>query len=260
VTGEVSVAGMRCRDVVCAIPRTRGEGYGRGAKWRFVTLAEARRSDGRTGGACEWLLLNSHSNRAGSVFAGFGYSDPAVWSSPAVLTRVVSCRRARDARNPDGSGRPRAVRVWPGEPVTFGASVRRFGVAPREGTVTFSVERDGRTVWRTPVARAFAHGIAVCEARWLPPAEPGEYRYRVHFSDGASEETVSQTFAVLDPEPEPSEAFITAREGNFWLKGKRWYPVGMNYGRFTCRAWITATIGRAGCATRFMRRKRLSAT
>ncbi|HQQ91917.1 MAG TPA: hypothetical protein PLU38_08635, partial [Kiritimatiellia bacterium] len=79
VTGEVTVAGMSCRDVVCAIPRTRGEGYGRGAKWRFVTLAEARRSDGRTGGACEWLLLNSHSNRAGSVFAGFGYRDPAVW-------------------------------------------------------------------------------------------------------------------------------------------------------------------------------------
>ena len=229
VTGEVSVAGTVCRDVVCAIPRTRGEGYGRGAKWRFVTLAEARRPDGRTGGACEWLLLNSHSNRAGSVFAGFGYRDPGVWSTPPVLPRVVSALERVTRGTMLETAGPGQFAYWPGEPVTFGASVRRFGVAPREGTVTFSVERDGRTVWRAPVTRTFAHGITVCEAAWQPPPDPAEYRYRVQFSDGTCEETVSQTFAVLAREPDSSEAFITARAGSFWLKGKRWYPVGMNY-------------------------------
>jgi len=229
VTGDVSVAGILCRDVVCAIPRTRGEGYGRGAKWRFVTLAEARRSDAKTGGACEWLALNCHSNRAGSVFAGFGYCDPAVWSSPAVLARVVSAvERVTRGTLVETAG-PEQFAYWPGEPITFGASIRRFVATPREGTVTFSVERDGRTVWRTQVPRTFAHGAADCKAIWQPPSGPAEYRYRITVSDGVCEETVSQTFAVLSPESDPGEAFITARDGNFWLEGKRWYPVGMNY-------------------------------
>ena len=79
------------------------------------------------------------------------------------------------------------------------------------------------------MSRTFAHGVADCKAVWQPPPEPAEYRYRVLFSDGACEETVSQTFAVLASEPDPGGAFITAREGSFWLKGERWYPVGMNY-------------------------------
>jgi len=229
VTGEVSVAGMSCRDVVCAIPRTRGEGYKRGAKWRFMTLAEAHRPDGMTGGACEWLLLNSHSNRAGSVFAGFGYCDPSVWSTPPVLARVVAAVENVTRGTLIETAGPEQFAYWPGEPVTFGASLRHFGASPREVTVTFSVERDGRAVWRTPVSRMLSRGATVIETTWQPPAESAEYRYRITLLDGKYEETVSQTFAVLDPAPDPHDAFITVRDGNFWLKGERWYPVGMNF-------------------------------
>jgi hypothetical protein len=232
VTGEVIVAteghATACRDVVCAIPRTLGEGYGRGAKWRFLPLAEARRTDGKTGGTCEWLLFHTGPWKESVTCAGFGYNEPAVWSSDAVLSRIAAAaaRLAAGAVLEEaGTGQ---FAYWPGEPVRVGARTRVLGEHPTATTLDLTIERGGRTVWRervTPPRR----DAGDCGFTWQPPDEPGEYTFRARLNGAEGADELVHTFAVLDPAPAAREAFITAKDGDFWLSGRKWYPVGVNF-------------------------------
>ena len=43
------------------------------------------------------------------------------------------------------------------------------------------------------------------------------------------EDSIDHDFAVLDPDPAPKSEFITVHDGDSWLKGKRRYPVDINY-------------------------------
>ncbi|MDR2849228.1 MAG: hypothetical protein LBW77_01600 [Verrucomicrobiota bacterium] len=248
VTGEVTVAGAPRRDVVCAIPRTLGEGVSvaawhgpmpggvtngmsvvkGAAKWRFLPLAEARRADGATGGVCEWLLLNTHPPMAGAAFAGFGYNDPAVWSSPAVLSRVAATAVRLSGGAVFETAGTSAFAYQLGEPVPLGVRILTFGTKPAQASFFCEILRNGRSVWKTGVTQEPGDGGH--SFTWQPPAEPGVYTFHAKLTakDGGVDE-ISHEFAVLDPKPAPRENFITVKDGDFWLKGKKWYPVGVNY-------------------------------
>jgi hypothetical protein len=233
VTGDVAVAangGVTAgRDVVCAIPRTLGEGFGRGAKWRFLPLADARRADGKTGGVCEWLLLNTRAQMEGAVVAGFGYNAPAVWSSERVLARIAATAERLAAGALFEEAGTEQFAYWPGEAVRIGARTRVLGGVPVAATLDLEVTQGGRAVWRERVARPLKPGVDVCGFTWQPPAVPGEYTFRARLTAGTAEDTLEHTFAVLDPAPAPRTAFISAKDGDFWLAGGKWYPVGVNF-------------------------------
>ena len=220
---------LRCSDVVCAIPRMEGQGFGREGKWRFVPFAEA--NNGTTAsGACEWLLLNNRMPFDGVAFAGFGYNDPAVWSSPEVSGRIAEMAvRLTQGAMIDEAGTVQFA-YWPGEHVRLGAHVRAFGDNKPEPEITLEVRSGARVVWSERVKRPLMHGANACEFAWQPPSEPGAYICRVRLEDqSGAVDVVQHEFAVLDPAPAPKSAFITVRDGDFWLNGKPWYPVGINY-------------------------------
>ena len=222
---------MSCKEVVCAIPRTLGEGFGRAGKWRFIPLAKATQKDGKSRGVCEWFLLNTRFPLDGAVIAGFGYNDPAEWSSPAVAARIADAaeRMTRGVLFEEAGTEQFAY--WPGEPVRLGVRVRAFSDRKPEAEITLDVVDGGRVVWRECVKRTLELGVTTCEFVWQPPAAPGAYTFRARLEgDGIGRTDVIQhDFAVLDPAPAPKSAFITARDGDFWLDGKKWYPVGINY-------------------------------
>jgi hypothetical protein len=218
-----------CRRVVCAIPRTLGEGFGRGGKWRFVPLAEAAPKGGEARGVCEWLLLNNRMSQEGTVIAGFGYTDPAVWSSPEVAARIAEAaeRMTRGVMFEEaGTGQ---FAYWPGEPVRLGARIRAFGGGRQEAGVTLDVLDGARVVWRERVQRTLETGAADCAFVWQPPAAPGAYTFRARLEAGGRADELRHDFVVLDPAPAPKSAFITAKDGDFWREGSKWYPVGVNY-------------------------------
>jgi len=84
-------------------------------------------------------------------------------------------------------------------------------------------------VWSGRVRRRLEAGCAECALEWQPPALPGEYTLRARLEGVGLSDEISHVFAVLDPAPAPTSAFITARAGDFWIGGKQWYPVGVNF-------------------------------
>lgn len=230
-----------CR-TVCAIPRTLGEGFGRGGKWRFVPLAET--SDGAARGACEWMLLNTRFPLDGAAVAGFGYTDPAVWSSPEVLRRIASVlqRLTRGALFEEAGTDQSAY--WKGETANVGVRLRLFGATSKESLLSYSIHRaDGTGDVAASAQNKVAGGEMV-----LPPqapgavelvlgtfaaSEPGSYAVvcRCEEVDGKpwSVDLGVQRFSVLDPAPAPKGSFIAVRDGDFFLEGRKWYPVGVNF-------------------------------
>jgi len=231
VTDAVSVAGsaLICSNVVCAVPRTLGEGFDRGGKWRFLPLAEALRPGGKTGGVCEWLLLNTRAPSEGSAIAGFGYKAPEVWSSTEVLKRIAeTAARLTHGVMFEEAGTEQFA-YWPGEAVRLGVKVRSFGVQGADAKVFFEIASGGRVVWSECAKPVLNVGVTACSFEWQPPAAPGEYTFRARLEAAGYADETRHGFEVLDPAPAPKEAFITARNGDFWLDGKRWYPVGVNF-------------------------------
>jgi len=227
---------------VCAIPRPLGEGFGRGAKWRFVPLAEA--ADGAARGVCEWLLLNTRFPLEGAAVAGFGYTDPAVWSSDAVAGRIAAAlRRLTSGVLFEEFGTDQFA-YWKGETARVGVRLRLFGATEKECRLSYSVHRLSDPKETEPNERNKVGGGEVTVPPQAPgvvdlvmgsfaAAEPGEYVVVCRGgAEGGKPWTVDEArhrFSVLDPSPAPKAAFIAARDGDFWLEGRKWYPVGVNF-------------------------------
>lgn len=217
-----------CSNIVCAIPRTLGEGVGRGARWRFVPLRESSDPATKASGTSEWLLLNTDFPLEGTVISGFGYTDPAVWSSPAVVSRMADVAECLTEGVRLEAAGTESFAYWPGEPLRLGARVRAFGAQTAAREVALEVRRDGKLVWSEKTSRVFTAGATDLTFAWTPPAEPAAYRFSARLS-GRENDAVEHGFTVLDPAPAAKAAFITAREGDFWLNGAKWYPVGVNF-------------------------------
>lgn len=215
-------------NLVCAIPRTLGEGFGRQGKWRFVPFA-GRTGAWATDGVCEWLLLNARFPLDGTAVAGFGYASPEVWSSPETAARIaeMAALMTRGALLEEAGTTQFAY--WFGEPVRLGARVRCFAPGGDSAKVTLVVWKGQEEVYRQEVRRTLACGVTALEFAWQPPATPGVYSVRVSLEAASGADTIQHGFSVLDPSPEPKSAFITAKDGDFWLEGKKWYPVGVNF-------------------------------
>lgn len=212
-------------NVVCGIPRTLGTGFGRGPKWRFVPMVTA--NAGATSGFCEWFVLNQDMPFDGVVFAGFGYTDAKQWRDSNLLNRVAALAQLLRQGIVIESAGTEHMAYWPGETVRLGASLRAFADQDT-AEIRLEILQGERRVWQETVTRAVARGRADVSFTWQPPAEPATYTFRARLS-GQTRDGIVHEFAVLDPNPAPAEEFITARDGDFWLKGEKWYPVGINY-------------------------------
>ncbi|MCK5804425.1 MAG: hypothetical protein KAI66_16425 [Lentisphaeria bacterium] len=222
-------------NLLCAVPRTQGRGFGRSQKWRYVPLALAKRKgNARDFGAPEWLLLNCAMPFDGAVFAGFGYGNSAMLSNVHTRRRIVQLARflCRGAMFTEAGTEHFAY--WPGEVVRLGAQVLSFAHTGQNVSVTLIIRSGAKTLWEEEVEIALdASGLGVCSFKWTPSTTPAVYQIKVTLSGGkpgdAFSDSVSHEFAVLDPAPAPKSSFITAHDGDFWLEGAKWYPVGINY-------------------------------
>jgi hypothetical protein len=214
--------------LVCAIPRTLGEGFGRQARWRFVPFA-GRSGPWASDGVCEWLLLNTRFPLDGTAVAGFGYTSPAVWSAPGAAARIADMAALLAGGTVLEEAGTEQFAYWPGETVRVGARVRCFGAGGAEAAVTLVVRRGQEEVFRQTVRRSFDGGASDVAFTWQPPAAPGAYSAWVSLAAPSGTDVIEHGFSVLDPAPAPKAAFITARDGDFWLQGKKWYPVGVNF-------------------------------
>lgn len=215
--------------LVCGIPRTLGTGFDRDHKWRFVPLTTAIASDGsRARGFCEWLTLNQDMPWDGVAIAGFGYTDPKQWRDPGFLGRVTSVAKLLRQGAAFTEAGTEHMAYWPGETVRLGARLRVFASNQPVAKIELEIRQGGRQVWHEQSEQPLSNGQVELSFSWQPPAQPGVYTFRATLA-GSAHDVVEHEFAVIDPTPAPKSDFITAHDGDFWLHGEKWYPVGMNY-------------------------------
>jgi hypothetical protein len=207
---------------VCGIPRTMGSGFGRDHKWRFVPITIAQGKEGQ--GFCDWMTLNQEMPFDGVVFAGLnGRSED--------LNTVFLATLLRQGAMFEDAGTEHFA-YWPGEKVQLGLRLRSFASDALKGDVELIVREGERTVWKANSSPSLPPGRSELKFVWQPPAQPAVYTVTATLRSPTGttfQDSIVHEFAILDPTPAPKSEFITAHDGDFWLKGEKWYPVGINY-------------------------------
>ncbi|MFA6561388.1 MAG: hypothetical protein WCV00_05715 [Verrucomicrobiia bacterium] len=240
--------------------RPEGKGFERGYKWRWIPMVRAYDKDGVERGTAAWMLLHQAPLSEGPAFADavrrlVGANIPSqpvpaegsvcavcTIGDPAALKEMARtgffgdmARRISDGVFLSHAGSEQ-FSYWPGEKVRLGAAVVNRGAQQADVTVRIRVcaagdknpvfQRESKlTIKPRRSARATASFL------WTPKNfDSQSYVVTTELLRGGKViDVISHEIGVLSPEKAPRDAFVTARDGDFWLEGRKWYPVGVNY-------------------------------
>lgn len=222
------------RQMVMAIPRTSGGGFGRGQKWRYIPLYEGRDNSGHMRGAPVWCLINRTLPYTGSIFACFGFNEAQTYRRQPVLDAVVQVtRRLANELFLVEAGTAHFA-YWPNEEVESGVRIQNLGAQDADISVKISCVGTGvanYTYQKTATQMLPAHRESTLrEALALPAGGPATYHFRAELiHKGQVVDHIVHELAVLDPQLAAPAEFISVQGTNFVLKGRPWYPVGINF-------------------------------
>ena len=212
-------------------PRPQGTGIHKERRWRFVPLVECLDGDGRVCGAAASLVLVGAESAGGGMTASFTVSDGAFFAQGAAVD--AACDAAM--RMLDGlflyEGGAAHYASFGGEDMPVGALVTNRGTAEAGATVRVRVnDAPDRVVWTRDFAVTVPTGRSVrVEDTWrVSPREATRYRVDVELlRDGVVIDRLRHEVRVWLPKAAPE--FMTTRDGDFLLRGRKWYAHGVNY-------------------------------
>ncbi|MBM3889109.1 MAG: hypothetical protein FJ388_08275, partial [Verrucomicrobia bacterium] len=238
--------------------RPEGKGFERGYKWRWIPLVRACDKEGVERGTAAWMLLHQAplsegpafadavrrlvgANTAsvpvgaeGSVCAACTISDPAALKEMA-RTGFFSAmaRRISDGVFLSHAG-SREFSYWPGERVQLGAVAVNHGAQQATVSVRIRVcaEAAKDTVFQEESKLAIKPGgSATASFVWAPKKfDSQSYVVTTELLRGGKViDVIAHEMGVLSTEKALRDAFVRVRDGDFWVEGRKWYPVGVNY-------------------------------
>lgn len=240
--------------------RPEGKGFERGYKWRWIPLVRAFDKDGVERGTTAWMLLHQAPLSEGPAFAdavrrlvGANTASVPVAAEGSVCAACTICdpaalmemarsgfignvaRRISDGVFLSHAG-SQEFSYRPGEKIRLGAVVVNYGARQTDVTVRILVRATGETnaAFQAESKLTINPGGSsngTTSFEWAPKALTGQgYVVTTELiRDGRAIDAIAHELGVLPEEKAPREAFVTARDGDFWLEGRKWYPVGVNY-------------------------------
>jgi len=220
-------------------PRPTGKGFGKGREWRWLPLVEALGKRGEWRGAPAGLFVDFEGRRARSVRAAVSIDDADWLRSPAVesIVRATVRRMAAGVFLQEAGCDRFTYRV--DEAARVGARVANLG---REGvggiSVRFALRRrvDDRKVWSHEAALSVDAGVTevvVCEPpRTIAALAGGDGLLDLTTElvlRGTVIDRIAHEVGVYHDAPPERRSWVTARDGDFWLDGEKWYVHGINY-------------------------------
>ncbi|MBQ9358578.1 MAG: hypothetical protein IJT95_03460 [Abditibacteriota bacterium] len=199
-------------------------GAGQINPWRYIPAAEGFNGDHFCGWPASIFLTKD--SRRWSAFGYIGFPADLVKAQPA-LTAEIAGDMLRRIENGVflANGGTELFSYDEGEPVRLGAYVLSREAA-FEGSVRFDVLQKGKSLYSHTVPVRGLHAGAV-----FPGGAEGEYEVRVSLcgEDGAAIDSVGHTFNIIaDKRPGP-DSYVKTKDGGFFLRGKPFYPVGINF-------------------------------
>lgn len=216
----------------CPHQRPHGTGFNKNRPWRMVTVTEAVSDSGDFRGPALTLMLQQEPGQPAQGWATLGSDDPAFLIAPPVLDAIA----ALAGRMLQGlflfEGGSEFYTVFPGEPVRLGTrvvNIRRGRQA--EAEVRIRVLGSGGEPAKHQYVKSVRGGDApvVLETSWSPgQLAPEAYRVVTELIRGQRvSDRLQHDLTVWQAKDSPE--YVTARDGDFYLRGQKWYPYGVNH-------------------------------
>ncbi len=238
--------------------RPEGKGFERSYKWRWIPLVRACDKDGVERGTAAWMLLHQAPLSEGPAFEDavrrlVGANIPSqpvaaegsicavcAIRDPAALKDILYTGFLGDVaqRISDGIFLSHAgsqeFSYWPGETVRLGAVAVNHGTQSTNVNVRIRVcaAQSKEIVFEKESRLAVKPGgSATASFEWIP-REFTSQNYVVTselLRSGKTIDIITHEMGVLSAEKAPRDSFVTARDGDFWVEGRKWHPIGVNY-------------------------------
>ncbi|MCU0990410.1 MAG: hypothetical protein MUE63_12695, partial [Xanthomonadales bacterium] len=216
----------------CPHQRPHGTGFNKNRPWRMVTVTEAVSGSGDFRGPALTLMLQQEPGQPAQGWATLGSDDPAFLTAPPVVSAIA----ALAGRMLQGvflfEGGSEFYTVFPGEPIRLGArvlNIRRRNQA--EAEVRIRLLAAGGEVFAHKFGASAKGGEApvVLETHWGPDglAAQGYTVVTELIRDQRVIDRLQHDLSVWRPKDRPE--YVTARDGDFYLRGQKWYPYGVNH-------------------------------
>lgn len=214
-------------------PRASGAGFEKGRAWRFLPLIEARTADGEWRGTPATLLVHADGPFKGGAWASFGVGDAGWYKSPAVVRMIGQIARRMRQGVFIVDGGTNFYTYFDGQEIKLGVRAANLSDQKREGLIA-RVTLSDATTGQSAVTRQWPLTLdAGKEATLAETWKPGQWPERgfkavAEILDGDTVlDRVVQEVNVWRPKAKPQ--FVTIKDGDFMLDGRRWRAHGVNY-------------------------------
>ncbi|MCL6518984.1 MAG: hypothetical protein K6T99_04075 [Armatimonadetes bacterium] len=215
-------------------PRPKGGGFDKGRDWRWIPILEARTAEGEWRGNPVTMMVHASGPFKGGVWASFGIGDTNWYKQPEVR-RVI---RQIAEKMHDGifflDGGTNFYTYFEDQQIKVGFNVVNLSNEHRNdlvGHVKLMDQRSGEVLYshEWPLTVAGNSTIAKKETVWESPEWPkaGLIAEAALFQGSKEIDRVTHEVGVWKPKKE--KHFVTIKNGEFMLDGKRWRPCGVNY-------------------------------
>lgn len=217
----------------CSHPRPRPGGFDKGRDWRWTPLLEARTAEGAWRGNPATLLVHADGPYKGGVWASFAIDDPEWYAGREVQERMTDLlRHMRDGIFVIDGGADYYT-YFEQQPVTLGLRAFNASATPRAG-LAGRIRMLDRYTGATVAERVFPLD--------LPPGEIARVTETIDIESWpehgcAVYADLADADQILDharheahvwrPDPEPE--YISVKDGDLMLEGRRWRAHGVNY-------------------------------
>ena len=216
-----------------AQPRPSGGGFDKGRTWRWIPLIEARAENGQWRGAPATLMVHASGKFKGGQWAAFGIADSEWYVSPTVMSAIgaVAKKMLNGLYIVDGGSN--FYTYFEDQDLLLGARAVNIG-RDEQKDITAVVRVVDAETGAEVFSKEWPLSLYACEEKavqnsWKPAQWPlNGFRATAELlQDGVVIDRVSHEAQVWRPQKQKS--YVTIRDGDFVLDGKRWRAHGVNY-------------------------------
>ncbi len=206
--------------------RPEGRGFNRDRLWRWIPLLSAYEGKEIRGSLLSLLL-----KRDGGAIVSFQLANPSdIKKSPLIDVLLQVVDRLNGVFLFEGGAEHFLYQM--GEEVKLGASL--FNLSDEQKTVKLKgiILKGGKIIQQKErEIRIPPLGKESVEWQWKPTFSGENYAVEVElWEKGKLIDKISHPLTVLPPpKPAKKEEFVSVKGSDFYLRGKKWFPKGINY-------------------------------
>jgi len=215
-------------------PRPGGGGFDKRRNWRFIPILEARSTGGQWRGTPVAMMVNADGTYKNGVWASFGFAGSDIYKTPAMLAMVKQIA----AKMRDGvfilDGGSDYYTYFKDQPGKIGMRIANVSgeeryvharIAHYEAPATSPIMSQS---WE--VAKLLPGEIRTVSGDLTKHWGKDGYALEATIREANDKEVIDRvTQTAYTWEPKETKHFVTIKDGEFLLDGKRWRAHGVNY-------------------------------